>query len=292
MGMGIEWRYRKYSQQWASHLTASKAAQSAWLARTLAGGALGSVAILGAGRLYDCPLSELAVACRELHLCDADPLARRAWRSAARKNRKTRIVPHVFEFSGVLGTWGATLRRAGTWDEALDVLRAFGETGSGTRTPLERVLGEIRPDGIVSLNVLSQIPVMWQDLAEEYLVRRFGRGFVSAREADWLAAYLPGARRLAADHLRALNGSGARSILLITDLEYVDYSLASSAAPVSTPALADIHLENEGERTLHLPQYCSSVGESWLWEICPQREGRRNEGTRHRVGAFEFNSSS
>ena len=73
-GFGIEARYK--SGSWEQHLVKSKLFVAEFLANL---GKVGSILILGAGRLYDCDLEVLANFTEKIILLDADPRAKNAW---------------------------------------------------------------------------------------------------------------------------------------------------------------------------------------------------------------------
>ena len=157
-------------------------------------------------------------------------------------------------------------------------------------------------DGVVSLNLLSQIPVVWQDILEEILFARFGKTVVQTKEQQWLRAFSGGARWLVQQHLELLAKSRAENILVISDLEYLSYDgldpFPQHGAPLPVrwdgewqgeqgiqytlcPALFGLDLEKQLP-----PGYSLAWKESWLWHIAPLGLENKQQGTIHRVGCF------
>jgi hypothetical protein len=289
MGLGIERRARELSVFWESHQENTRRAQRRW-AETVSGRIL---TVLGAGRLFDFE-SGLASRFDSLRLVDADPLCRGAWDQLDRP-----VEPVLTDVSSCIDQWTADLESLRLpWAETLDVIRRHSEPVPAYSQPT---------DALLSLNLLGQLPVGWQDGVYAYLCRRFGRSFVDSHEEEWLDAVRPGNRMLIEQHLAAVERSGPMHVLLITDLQYVQYFGRKykrgrrENEPVSwsagrwessngvrceiTPALEDIDLE-AGAFARWMPSYQLEWSESWLWHISPMAVECRHCGTIHRVGAF------
>jgi hypothetical protein len=109
-------------------------------------------------------------------------------------------------------------------------------------------------------------------------------------------------------HLSALEQSGTKHVMLITDLEYLEYKGKSfevhhwAPPPVEwsseagwdvepgvtcerSPALEGVEL-NAATLGLWLPSYRLVWQEYWLWHIAPLGTEEAPYGTVHRVGAF------
>lgn len=269
MGRGIERRASKMAAYWDPHLQQSKLAQQRW-----AGVATGrEVAILGAGQLMDVDLDALAKSYQTLWLIDADPISVTTWR-----NLRVPVRWDLADVSGVQKTWTLNMERTtGSWQK---FLHAIGDLPC----PADCCFAA-EADGVISLNLLSQIPVVWQDILEEILNSRFGHDFVAKREQQWLMAFAPKARWLVEQHLAMLASSGANNVLIITDLEYGHYAdLIANAAYMS--ALYGVNLESD--RSALLPGYSLDWKELWDWHISPLGFESKKQGTVHKVGAFAF----
>jgi len=324
MGFGIEQRSARHRDAWRGHIEASQSAERRWLS-DIRGQKLGSVAVLGAGRLIDCALHDLCRCFSAVHLVDADPACLAAWRKAKNGYPETAFEFHFIEITGRLTEWSKRLQaaaRGGNWNAALKELEEIGAESSEFVSPLERFFAEKKPDAILSLNLMSQLPVMWQDLVERVLRSRFGTAETAAKEEEWIAAYVPSARLLIREHLRSLSSSAAKKILLITDVEYLSYPQRwqhGGSLPVewvekddaghwktaehvkeqdmrehcsAMDALAGVKVENKKLLAALAQGREAVISPSWLWHICPVPEGRTTSCIVHRVRAIELNQAA
>lgn len=307
MGMGIESRSRRLSRYWAPHQQHSRDAQVRWIAGLQDPD---SLAVLGAGRLFDVAFSALRDSFHPLTLVDADPLCRPAWTAASRNGLP--VNTEIRDISGVVEPWRGLVRRD---------LSTLDRSESSWRTILQRL--ECLPDGspgaayrpatsaVLSVNLLSQIPIVWQDAAEDLLQWHFTRGFVDPRESEWLTALDRPGRWLVEEHLRSL--ATCRDILVICDLEYAYYwdgprYLTWKFAPPPLawdgvwrtvldcksrvePALYGVNLEDPATWSVLLPGHRLCWTDSWLWHLSPFGAGRTREGILHRVGAFALSAT-
>ena len=281
-GLGIESRSRKLAAYWGPHQESTRAAQQRWDARGH------RLAVLGAGRLLDFDHAS-AARFAHLRLVDEDPFCAPFWKAHPHE-------PMFADISGCLGGWLESLPVHASWFETLTAIRGK------VALPLNPVwLADC--DAILSLNVLSQIPIGWQERVEAFLHKRFGEAYTKAREQEWLEAVDPGAHSLVDAHLGMLNESGAKSVLVVTDLAYVEYrGRAYSRRRWQPPPvrwsegvwLAEEGVECQLSTALHgldgilLPQYRMLWQNHWLWHIAPQGADAKDKGTVHLVGAFAF----
>jgi hypothetical protein len=291
MGLGIERRARLLALFWADHLARTRAAQARWVER--ANGEW--LTVLGAGRLLDFNQPAVLPRFSKLRLVDADPLCAKSW-------KKVKKVSDTFsgDISCCLNQWIAQVGQGqGTWPETMRAIRGFGNP--------PRAAYRASGDALLSLNVLSQLSIVWQDGVEATLLRRFGRRLVTAREAEWLDALRPGAQMLVEQHLKAIEEAAPRFVLLVTDVEYLEYrgkqyrrrqfepppvawSNAGWRAEAGvtcevTPALEGVDLGAEA-LAKWLPSYQLSWQEFWLWHISPLGTEEGDSGKVHRVAAF------
>lgn len=290
MGLGLENRARLLAPFWANHIERSRAAQARW-----AEGKRGEwLTVLGAGRLLDFNRSALLPGFANLRLVDADPLCERFWRDLKKPLDAVRV-----DMTGCLEAWFAGLSGLRlAWPDTLEFVRSLrAGPAYGTKS-----------DAILSLNVLSQLPVVWQEGVEAILQRRFGRVFVEPHEGQWLDALRPAGQTLVERHLAALEDSWAAHLLLIADLEYFEYrgrmfdrrQFAPPPAEWSpaagwmvnsgidyelAPALEGVEMD-EATLLRWLPSYRLAWQEHWLWHIAPLGTEKALHGTVHRVGAF------
>ncbi len=269
MGRGIERRATKMAAYWGPHLERSKQAQQRWASASTGR----EVAILGAGRLMDVDLDALGKSHKTLWLIDADPISVTTWR-----NLQTPVRWDLVDVSGVQKSWTRIMERTtGSWQKFLDAIESLPCPA--------HCFFLAEADGVISLNLLSQIPVVWQDILEEILNSRFGHDFVAKREQQWLSAFAPKAKWLVEQHLTMLASSRANNILIITDLEYGRYlDLIANAEYFS--ALYGIDLGCNP--TALLPGYTLDWTAGWDWHISPLGLESKKQGTVHKVGALAF----
>lgn len=273
VGRGIERRAGALGQHWEPHFARSRRAQAEWAAGLPRADTL---LVLGAGRLHDFDHDAFADRFRRMILLDADPTCLPRWEKLRDSLRGRCGVEFVTrDVSGCLDDWerdfGNALKR--DWEQTLDMLR---KTPAPPQATLEAA------DAILSLNLLSQIPIMWQDAVEDILRRRFSQRFVEKHEEQWLLALHRSAQSLVRQHLAALAASGASDILLITDLEYRYYYESPERGRAETHnSLHDVDPSAiSGYRLVSTTE--------WEWHISPLGAENRRYGTIHRVGAFQF----
>lgn len=333
MGMGIEERFFHFSAHWRSHLEHSLSAQEEWLKQImqLSGTPCENLLILGAGRLFDANLANLSRCFAHIHLIDADRACVAWWKKAAR------IYPaelswRIAEISGHHELWLQTLElnlrllpsTEKFWPEALSFFGNLELLPAAKNSVSNSLNLSHKPQAVISLNMLSQIAVMWQDSACAALSRHFGRNFVVDREKQWVSAWAKSAKQLLIRHLEDLKNLSASNLLLITDLDYLYYKgcpffAADTYAPPpvswenhswqrvesypnenisceQSDALWGLSLEDPRTLERLFPGYDSTLLDCWLWHICPQGAedlGNKNSeiGTIHRVGAFALRKS-
>ena len=277
-GLGIEKRARRLRKFWEPHLERSKAAQRRWIAEV----AGVDLAVLGAGRLLDFAADTLPSRFQRALLIDADPSCADHWGGLA-----CQVEPRIGDLTGCVQRWQRELDRfQGGWAETLKQVRQMPKPG-------DRAI-PLAADAVLSLNVLSQLPIGWQDRVEDHLERRFGARMTKAKEEEWLAAVEPGGRWIVEQHLTALAASNARSLLLITDVEYAEYRGGANSVRWEngvwaagqglrvdvSPALYGVDLAIAG--------YALRWEESWLWDISPIGAESPVYGSVHRVAALAF----
>lgn len=264
MGLGIEARYTRCARAWAPHLRLSREFVAAGLAGLPRAP---RIAILGAGRLLDVPVEALVRLGGELQLFDADPGCQRVWRRL--RGHTTLVKSTVVDLTGSIEVWSERLK------EAKDL---------GTKNPdaIAQVVCELEIetppelrgfDLVVSLNLLSQIPIYWRDRAEKILGGKLfeHRAVSNALERTYTL--------LQAAHLSQLASSGAPKVILITDERFFYYR--NDLAPWQEER--SLYVES-----LDLFGYAQTRRDSWYWHIIPQGIEERDFGSIHAVGAVEF----
>ena len=265
MGLGIEARHERSKKYWAKHLEYTKSFQQRALAKL---DPKENLAILGAGRLYDLDL-EVTSQFKSVHLYDADPSVLPYWKRFAKQQTAEF---HLGDLTQTIKAWSDDLAR-------------LLQTGSAT--PKSKIAGffsSLKPpaaplaechQAIISLNLLSQIPIYWRDRALEKLRPH---GFDS--DSAILTALAGSLESLQAQHLNTLNDSGAVKLVLITDTDFYQYQ--NSKAEWDTQAAIGV------DPVALLAKYCCGSMDSWLWHLAPQTVEAKDHGWIHRVQAWEF----
>jgi len=258
MGKGIESRYARCAQFWEPHLRCTKA----FVERHIIPG--GRIAVLGAGRLFDIDLPQLLAKFSEIHLFDADPSVIGSWRRVAGPAFRKKVIPRIGDVTGSLSEWSAGLGpaiRRGSLARYLDSL----QPGSGGWE-------SERFDGVISLNVVGQLPIYWRD---RVLDRADAIGLEENR------ALVDSMTRLQSAHVAAVRERPMRWSIVITDTEYYTYTVDRSEWHVESA----LHGTVEGELLRDTPHMRRCGEDRWLWHLAPQFIESDTEGYIHRVEA-------
>jgi len=258
MGKGIEARYARCAPHWEPHLACTREFIDAHVQPG------GRLAILGAGRLLDVDLKKLLPQFSEVHLFDADPSVVRTWRKTAGGAFRERVIPRILDVTGSLQSWSAGLStaiRRGELERYLDSLAPQQGAWEGERF-----------DGVISLNLVGQIPLYWQDrvlAAVKELSRTEERALIESMA------------RLQSAHLQALDQYSRSWSIVITDTEYYTYRADHPEWEVEPALHGNVRsvLESSPQRMKR------HGGECWLWHLMPQFIESDEEGAIHRVEA-------
>lgn len=236
--IGLRARHRRHRRAWQPHLENSRAFVLAAADRCEHHG---SVAVYGAGLLLDVPLAELAQRFDHVYLLDLVYL--RETRRRARRHPNVTLVEH-----------DATNVAAAFLDHVRHGRAGFPDA---TPAPPECVC---RADLVVSLNLLSQLPVMPREYALDHVER-----LDMAQLDAWCA------RVIAAHHamLRTLDGG----VCLIADHSYVKRDRAGTIVDSGST----VH-------GLTLPE----PDAAWTWPVAPLGESDRDTATELTVGAWHL----
>lgn len=219
--MGIRGRAWRCWNAWKPHLERSKAVVHSAVARCEQ---RRKAVILGSGMLYDVPVEELSTAFREVLLVDiVHPL--KNWLPNLRFKNLRRVTADL----------------TGTADEVFRVAKMPGTRLPRTEPSL--FLDESEIDLVVSLNLLSQLPV----IPTTYLER------VGVHPPIAVAAF---ARHLLTAHLAYLQRFPC-AVALITDVEKLTLNRAGNLVDSSSLM-----------RGVALP----GAGETWTWHLAPRPE--------------------
>ncbi|MFM1847135.1 MAG: hypothetical protein RL417_609 [Pseudomonadota bacterium] len=264
MGLGIEARYRRCRSAWEPHLRLTREFIERALSETPKGS---KVAVLGAGRLLDVPVERLQDLDGELHLFDADPGCRWSWRRLS--HGRTRVIPHILDLTGSIERWTTTLKdKVGSVGAAPEEITKILDSLTAGGSP------ELKGfDAIISVNLLSQIPIYWRDRVESLLGPEFTAhpGAAAALERSY--------NRLQGAHRDILCASKAPCVVVITDEKFFYYRSDIAPWQEERSLYVDAH---------QLPGYSITREDSWYWHIIPQGIEERDFGSIHAVRAIEF----
>lgn len=274
MGFGIQARHKRCQKFWAKHLEYSKDFQRRALCNTSAK----SIAVLGAGRLLDLDLQFLCTKFEKVVLYDADPGVLCVWRKAKKtfKNLDFKIV----DLCCCLDLWTRNLSNFAANSNNPEGLINFLDQLEAP--PLFRLPEEV----VLSLNLLSQIPIYWRDRVQSILLKSWGldtndRGNY---ELELQLALERSMGKLQTAHVSGLLQSGYQQLLIIYDAEFLYYKKGQCLW--------------QSEKSIFCDDLFAGVGgdnkrtqDSWLWHIVPQGQESPEFGCIHRVEASELLAS-
>lgn len=278
MGLGIEARYGRCARYWRRHIELCKEFQRSALAELPQGG---TVAVLGAGRLYDLDVELLKSRFSRIELFDADPGSLRIWRALLPRGRS--VDYHLTDLTGCFDAWRGELRR----------FLARGRPGPAEVAEFLQQLHAPNPaplpgsfDCVLSINLLSQIPIYWRDLFLRAAERKLGlaadaRGDLPAPVQAALDASLG---RLQAAHLEMLARSAREKVVLISDCEFMYYNRCAAGWQVESAL--HVPLPAKGSTAPVLAGFATRGSDSWLWHIAPQDVEQPDYGQIHGVQAW------
>ena len=274
MGLGIEARYLRCKAFWKRHIELSKAFQARQCGRCKEKGV---VAVLGAGRLFDVDEEALG-AFKSIHLFDADPTVRPAWKKMRQRlTAQQELVEHIGDITGSISSWTSSMQNYLRQHPSND-LPGFSKLLDSLAVDAARI-GNY--DVLVSLNLLSQLGIYWRERVELALGKAWGirldqRGCLPEPVEKALAR---SQKRIEQSHLDMLATSGASVVVLINDAFYLYYR-KDSAQWQEEPAL--------GVSQISLPGYALSDEDTWFWHIAPQDIEQPEYGAIHQVQARCF----
>jgi hypothetical protein len=257
MGVGIERRFARCASWWAPHLACTRDFVARHSER------VSSVAVLGAGRLLDLDLNRLLATCEIVHLFDADPGCVASWRKKAGNLFAKRVIPHVGDITESLEAWTRGLSKVRRGAELAQYL--------GSLKPSMAEL-PARYDGVISLNLLGQIPLYWRDRVQTR---------ISEMDSASGEALMHSMGALQEAHLELVRQSAASWSIIISDTEYYFYDIDRTEWRVE-PALFSGAARAWTTTAEKAPPV---VNDSWLWHIAPQLIESEEEGEIHRVEA-------
>jgi hypothetical protein len=268
MGYGIEARARRCRTHWAAHVRSCGEFMQGALKRLTPGG---DVALLGAGRLLDAEPQYLLSKFDRLHLFDADPGVLPAWRALCRKSGAGRVEFHLDDLTCAIDEWSealdATLERSNRESDLAGAIAALPRINAAELRGFRCV---------ISLNLLSQLPIYWRDRVIDRCESRGIRADEHGRFGDALQLAL-----LQEESLAALAASGAERAVIISDTDFFYYAADVAPWQCERALFADPAAALES-------RYALTASDCWLWHIAPLGVEQKEWGAIHRVAAWEF----
>jgi len=278
MGFGISARHKRCRKYWDRHISFSKSFQR----NAFDGGkTLPSTAVLGSGRLYDVPLSDLLKTFSRVSLYDADPSAilHSGIKNLSPLVRK-KLSVHCRDVTSCLQPWSQALHvflKENQQEKRIELLSAFLLTlkaGDSSAVP--------EYDTLISLNLLGQIPLYWRDRFFKSIEIIWGLELNEESCSEELGKALHKTMRLLQNaHLRLLAEKAINSIILISDTHFYYYQKDKSAW------LVEDALKTYPVETLNA-DFSLQASDSWLWHIAPQDVEQEEYGVIHRIEAWSF----
>lgn len=284
-GWAIAYKGWSLKREWSEHIARTKL----FLLETLTGGE--ELHVLGAGRLLDFPLLEILNRYQKIHLYDGDPGAIRYLRKL--QVDKDKITVHSVELTGAL------LRFRSNLDSATLVKDIFlgPEFKQFAATP--SVIACSNQSHLVSLNLLSQLPLAYLEIFERWIRNKYGIKYLREEERSWLDEYNKLAIEIIRAHLDILNSSGASKVVLISDTEQLFYPFRLKQLPLPEEARFSWQIASHFHHSLEvtsttceldlkesLDKYNVVSSNLWPWHLAPAT--KRQDGIICRVEAIEF----
>jgi hypothetical protein len=262
MGAGIAGRYERCALWWKPHLELTRKFISSSLRPSK------KIAVLGAGRLLDIDIHEVLKCCEEVHLFDLDPGAVAVWRAVVPERDRARVMFRCEDVTSCIREWSSQLRR--------DVGVGNGNGFFTQRKTPAPFWVEEEFDGVISLNLLGQIPLYWRDRAIGLL------GPFLEQQCSPLEESMGD---LQVAHLKAVTCGPSWSVI-ISDTDYYYYVQPASTWDEETA------LHSTASGVWDEIAKGAIKHESWWWHIAPQFVERQEYGEIHRVEAIFLTSDT
>ena len=278
-GKGILNRASKYEKAWLPHITNTKKQITSWAENSKS---KKEISILGAGHLLDVPLDSIKNNFNQIYLSDANINCVTTWCKffSSQKN-----VYHAFyDITATLSHWLNHLR-----DIKADHSVFIKELNS---LSIKNKSIFIKAKNILSLNLLSQLPIYWQHAASQIFINKYGHKFYLKKEEDLNLALLPSSRLLIKAHLDYLipNLKNESRLIIFDKTFYFPNNPEVSFDIVNQdndwPKIVFNHLSNSSQIIYEQDALCGlsisdwlknlspkikyKIENNWLWEIVPK----------------------
>lgn len=286
-GRGIIYRRKKFRSFWNSHLERSRAFVRDHV------GTGDTLTILGAGSLFDIDLEHLVDRYKKITLVDADPLLLPRWREEARPYKGCEFEFLLRDISGgLIPVQREILQKASSGLNCAETVSALRELQLPPPDPFPP------SDIIISLNILSQLPFGVEEITKTTLHRFFSKRLVAEHLDERNEGFAHLANAVIKNHLTSLNSSLSLRILLLTDVEYLFYSMIgkravednllvlSAGEVILNPslhgvvkrvekmdALYETNLLDERFQKEIFSNYEIVHRDPWLWDVLPEATG-------------------
>lgn len=263
MGQGIAGRSLRCQRWWSPHLRLTKE----FIEQNLQ--PVNKIAILGAGRLLDINLPFVLERCKEVHLFDLDPSAVDVWRKSLSKVDRERTFFRCEDVTSCMRVWGRELRRASHG-------RGVAETLSHLKAPTPYWTSESF-DGVISLNILGQIPLYWRDrVINTYPVD----------VPDFSNGLCRSMAELQAQHICSVMNSPTCWGMIISDSEYYYYREGNGVWEWE-----DALFQHATRPFREFVDKATAYG-TWWWHLAPQFIEHAEYGEIHKVEAAFISNRS
>ncbi|HMO16747.1 MAG TPA: hypothetical protein PKA63_02730 [Oligoflexia bacterium] len=216
-GAGIKVRSRQFKDDWKLHLDNSKSAIRTFLDKNKS--KKSSISVLGAGTLLDFPI-EILKTKNMIYLQDANPAVLNDWYNLENKNSPQIYV--LLDVTGLLELYRKEFLEILDCKSLNDCLRKLKKIPSPLLlSKFPKSAPFIKTSHVISLNILSQLPIYWQDYVFANLRRRYGSSSIKQNELEIIQSLQPSSRLLVENHLSHLMPvSKNERAILITDINY------------------------------------------------------------------------
>ncbi len=307
-GKGINRRARIYSSDWQYHYDRSQRIIEDWLNRH---SSASSINILGAGPLNDVPLESIKNFSKEktagsIIITDANIDFYPVWED---KLGDISFQPIVQDVSLKLADWlnYLTSTKFTSYELFLEAL----ENIIDRRTTTAPIFYKANLN--ISLNLLSQIPIHWQEAVFLISRKRFGNRMTERKKDDLLKALNKSSSMLIESHLNHLIPTTKNpSNLIVFDYKYYfpEKNLLEIELDKSTLSILPtpkFHFKNEGENLIveqdalftfdlvkwicKLPATINfKILDSWIWKVVPD-SSKMEKTESHFVTCIELSKS-
>jgi len=300
---GIRRRYFKYTEAWQPHLNKSKECISNWLDKLEDKKEL---QVLGAGELLDFPNKEVLESFQRIYLTDINLKCSHAWKQLQSKLPKTEIVPVFQDATLILKEWSRlfTNLNSNKIEDYLNYLEAI------PRTNPQQSHSFIKTKNIISLNLLSQLPIAWQEFVFSFLEKKFNKTYIKNYSDKILSSLTPCAHQLIESHLKGLVPIKNGSSLIISDMKYFfpedDSIIPSILETDKTVLIPEINFKNNTKKNSVVLEQDALFGynlnkknilkspsiqvlpiKNWIWNLVPHNSILEKKEL-HLVTAFQI----